>query len=204
MKVGFHIAVCMLNTVIAQCRFAFIALILSIAWEAMAQNTFNPKNPEEPNGSKKYRLFVEANPEASCRFNISSGDKIIAGSDVKLMVIPYSGYIFYGWYEGDVLLSSATTFTYTMPSRHATLTAKLVFFPSNPDDPGTTQEDVDNYAMGDVNHDGDVSLTDVTMLANYILGVGSDGIYLENADMNLDSEYGVTDILMIVNFILGE
>lgn len=59
------------------------------------------------------------------------------------------------------------------------------------------------YAMGDVNHDGDVSLTDVTLLVNYILGLNPAIIYLENADMDYDGEHGLTDVVSIVNIILG-
>lgn len=57
---------------------------------------------------------------------------------------------------------------------------------------------------GDVNGDGVVDISDVTLLVNYILGKTSDGIVLENSDMNDDGRYDVTDLTLICNVILGK
>lgn len=57
--------------------------------------------------------------------------------------------------------------------------------------------------MGDVNDDKVVTVSDVVMLVNYILGIDVDGIKLSNADLNGDGAYTVSDVIQIVNIILG-
>ena len=57
---------------------------------------------------------------------------------------------------------------------------------------------------GDVNGDGVVDISDVTLLVNYILGKTSNGVVLENSDMNDDGRYDVTDLTLICNVILGK
>lgn len=58
-----------------------------------------------------------------------------------------------------------------------------------------------NY--GDVNGDGMVNVTDVTLLVNYILGMDSEGLVFSNADVNGDDIINVADITSLVNFILN-
>jgi hypothetical protein len=56
---------------------------------------------------------------------------------------------------------------------------------------------------GDVNGDGKVNVTDVTMMVDYILGKENASFVLGNADMNGDGAVNVTDVTMLVNVILG-
>ena len=58
--------------------------------------------------------------------------------------------------------------------------------------------------LGDVNGDGVVSVTDVTMIVDYILGESNDNFIIENADMNGDGNISVSDVTALVNFILGD
>ena len=60
------------------------------------------------------------------------------------------------------------------------------------------------YAMGDVNHDGSVSVTDVLLVVEYVLGKNPEKFFIENADVNSDKEITVADLLSIVAIILGE
>jgi len=60
-----------------------------------------------------------------------------------------------------------------------------------------------NTSLGDVNSDGDVNVTDVTMLVNHILGVEDDNFFIENADLTQDGEVTVTDVTALVNLILN-
>ncbi|MBO4850098.1 MAG: dockerin type I repeat-containing protein [Prevotella sp.] len=62
---------------------------------------------------------------------------------------------------------------------------------------------VNNYAPGDVNHDGDVNVTDVMMTANKCLGNEVPGFYFTEADINNDGDVNVTDVMGIVNIVLG-
>ena len=58
------------------------------------------------------------------------------------------------------------------------------------------------YAMGDVNHDGMVNVTDVSLTVNYILGNKPPVFFAENADFDQDGDVNVTDVTIIVNYIL--
>ena len=61
-----------------------------------------------------------------------------------------------------------------------------------------------NPVMGDVNGDGAISVSDVTLMVDYILGV-SNGIFIfENADISGDGTISVADVTLLVNFILGQ
>ena len=57
---------------------------------------------------------------------------------------------------------------------------------------------------GDVNGDGDVSVNDVAMIVNYILGVVNDNFIAANADINGDGEIDINDVMGTVSIILGE
>ena len=60
------------------------------------------------------------------------------------------------------------------------------------------------YALlqGDINHDGEVTITDVTLLVNNILNNSKETIDLCIADMNGDEEITITDVTLLVNTIL--
>jgi len=61
----------------------------------------------------------------------------------------------------------------------------------------------DAFAMGDVNHDGQVNITDVTIMVDHVLGGQPKVFYKENADMNHDGQVNITDISTVVNITLG-
>ena len=56
---------------------------------------------------------------------------------------------------------------------------------------------------GDVNGDGTVNVTDVTLLVDNILGMEDDNSVIENADVNSDGVVSVSDVTELVNLILG-
>ncbi len=58
--------------------------------------------------------------------------------------------------------------------------------------------------MGDVNHDGEISLVDITMTVEYNLTQNAEGFFFENADMNGDGEISIVDIMSIVDIILSQ
>ena len=59
------------------------------------------------------------------------------------------------------------------------------------------------YPLGDVNHDGDVTVLDVTMTVAYILGDRMDNFFIENADMNGDGDINIADVSAIVDIVLN-
>ena len=58
------------------------------------------------------------------------------------------------------------------------------------------------FAMGDVNIDGYVNVSDVMQVVNHILGNTQKSFHREYADMNGDGTVNVSDIMRIVNVIL--
>ena len=56
--------------------------------------------------------------------------------------------------------------------------------------------------IGDVNGDGQITVTDVTLLVNYILGYQNANFIIVNSDVNGDGQITVTDVTALVNIIL--
>ena len=55
---------------------------------------------------------------------------------------------------------------------------------------------------GDMNGDGNVSVSDVNILVNMVLGTIPVGDMQEQADINGDGDISVSDVMMLVNIIL--
>ena len=55
---------------------------------------------------------------------------------------------------------------------------------------------------GDVNGDGEVNVTDVTMIVEHVLGQNNSSFIVANADVNGDGSITVTDVAEAVNIIL--
>ena len=56
---------------------------------------------------------------------------------------------------------------------------------------------------GDVNDDGVVNISDVTLLIDYVLNNGAILINEVNSDMNSDHVINITDITLLIDYILG-
>lgn len=59
-------------------------------------------------------------------------------------------------------------------------------------------------ASGDVNHDGCVSISDVILIVESVLGNTPSNFYTEDADLNGDGIININDVINVVNIILGE
>ncbi len=81
-----------------------------------------------------FNLAVEVTPVGAGSLN-TSGGTYEEGSSIYLYTYRNTGYVFKGWYEGDQLVSSSTSFNYTMPSHDATLQARYEYDPTVPGDP---------------------------------------------------------------------
>lgn len=58
--------------------------------------------------------------------------------------------------------------------------------------------------LGDANLDGEVSITDVTLVVNHILGKPADLFCRQLGDANKDGSITVSDVTSIVNIVLGQ
>ena len=61
----------------------------------------------------------------------------------------------------------------------------------------------DDTLLGDANGSGEVNITDVTMMVDYILGKTAEGFIEKNADTNVDGKITIEDVVKVVNIILG-
>ena len=60
-----------------------------------------------------------------------------------------------------------------------------------------------NYPRGDVNEDGVVNITDVTVLINYLLSQDPTIVNISNADCNLNATVTISDVTVLINYLLS-
>lgn len=60
----------------------------------------------------------------------------------------------------------------------------------------------ESFKLGDVNHDREVSVADITLMVNYLQTNNAEPFYKENADVNGDGEVTITDVGKVVEAIL--
>ena len=65
-------------------------------------------------------------------------------------------------------------------------------------------KDANEVMMGDANGDGSVSVVDVMMTVNYVLGLNPEGFHFNNANVVDDNAISVTDVMGIVSIVLGK
>lgn len=65
-----------------------------------------------------------------------------------------------------------------------------------------TLYDPSGSLLGDVNGDGHLSISDLTILINYLLTEDGSSLILANADINGDGEVNVTDVTMLITLVL--
>ena len=165
-----------------------------------------PTSPVEPQPEPdviKYPLNIVTNNESVCSFNVASGNEYEAETWVTLEAFVSKGYQFDGWYNGTVLLSRNTRFNYQIPDSEVTLTAKvskIVFNPSNPSEPDSSQDNVQTTLTGDVNKDGVVNILDIVGVVNYSLKESDENMHIY--DVNGDGQVNILDIVKVVNISL--
>lgn len=108
-----------------------------------AKFVYNPNNPPEP--TIRHQLFIESDPIGAGTFNISSGALWNEGERVLLSAYGNNGYQFVHWYRltnsgEDEIVSTNSSFSYTMGDKSATFKAKFVYNPVNPDEPSQPNE----------------------------------------------------------------
>jgi PKD repeat protein len=92
---------------------------------------FNPGNPPEPNAL--YDLSVQVSPKGSG--SVSGAGKYAEGASVRVSASANSGFRFIAWKKGDVVISDASAFYYTIPAENSTLTAVYEYDPNSPGEP---------------------------------------------------------------------
>ena len=59
------------------------------------------------------------------------------------------------------------------------------------------------YMRGDVDGDGEVSISDVSMLIDYLLTGNASGVDLTGADADQDGEVAIADVSAIIDYLLS-
>ncbi len=62
--------------------------------------------------------------------------------------------------------------------------------------------DPNAHERGDVNGDGEVNISDVTALIDYLLSTNASGIDTEAADCNQDGNADIADVTALIDFLL--
>ena len=65
-------------------------------------------------------------------------------------------------------------------------------------------ETMSPVVIGDVNGDGFINLTDVTLLINYLMGGNPQPFIEDNADINSDGFWNLTDVTLLINLVLKQ
>jgi hypothetical protein len=71
-----------------------------------------------------YKLDVAPNAAAFGSVT-SSAEAVAAGGSVTLTATPAEGYVFFGWFDGDLLVSANAAYTFEMPAETVNLMARF-------------------------------------------------------------------------------
>lgn len=163
---------------------------------------FDPTSPDEPRQNYMWKLYLDSDPEEGCSFSLDNGSRHLAGEKLSITAYPNQGFVFDGWYMGELKYSDELTIPYTMPRSDARLRARFTFIPDSPDEPtGGNQTNVDNKVNYDVNRDGVVNATDATSIISVFL---TDSMYLRRYDVNSDGAINVSDVTEIISEFLAK
>ena len=83
---------------------------------------------------------------------------------------------------------SENIYTFVMPASKVKVTATFVLMPE---------------LRGDVNKDGQVNISDVTALIDYLLSGNASGISLSGADCNQDNSVNISDVTSLIDYLLS-
>ena len=180
-------------------NFTYVVEAKNVTFTAVYQ--YNPNNPPEPMAKNEYRLYLEQDMVDAGSFNRTSGAKAQAGSSVFLRAYNNQGFRFLGWYEGEEEVSTQQSFYYTMPAHTVTLTAHYAYDPDSPADPQSSQTDIDNRLVGDVNGDGVITVADAVCIINFVARKDNEVFIEANADVNDDGVITVADAVCIINIV---
>ena len=98
--------------------------------------------------------------------------------------------------EGLKLTYSNTNVTVTNVDGTATLALAEV------QDMYFTNEAAPSFLRGDVDGDGEIGISDVTALIDYILTENPVGIIIQACDCDQDGEVGISDVTALIDYIL--
>lgn len=157
----------------------------------------------------------------------SGSDNSLLAANIQKVLFPEQIYLNYDgtgdWTEVKYNSMSVIKFPVRSGHRYAVnangskMTATGFYFDTTGDATVTSPSGTDNivlldkgylpgtvhFLLGDVNDDGSIDISDITALANYILG-NIPPVFIEQAaDVNGDGDINISDITQLVNYILS-
>lgn len=122
--------------------FRYILFILALLVSVGMRGQYNPTNPAEP--GTYYTLTLQTTPSNGGSFNLSTTTTHTEGTKVSLRAYTNTNYQFVGWELDGEVVSTSSSFTYTMPARNVKLIAHYKYNPSSPAEP--TEPDIPVYS----------------------------------------------------------
>ncbi len=120
--------------------------------------------------------------------DVTGAGKYDKGTKVTLSATTNEGYTFEGWYDGDALLASGETYSFTVKN-DITLTAKWAVADTDPVDPDNGDDNVDTDPVDPDNGDDNVD-TDPVDPDNGDDNVDTDPVDPDNGDDNTGDNTG--------------
>ena len=111
--------------------FLWLCAMVGVA-QTDGYDPVNPPNPDAP--ATTYLLVTAVQPAQAGSSNVS-GSSYTAGSSVYVYTYNNNGYVFKHWTDGTNIVSTNSSFYYTMPANNARLTAVYEYDPTAPDNP---------------------------------------------------------------------
>ena len=90
----------------------------------------NPGDPQTPVSSNTIQTV--SSPSYGGSTNISTITAYKAGQNINIYAYQNNNYRFVKWMIGDSVVSTESSFSYTMPAKNVVLTAVIVFDPTSP------------------------------------------------------------------------
>lgn len=110
--------------------------LLAVLWCVQAvgqEGGFNPSNPPEP--GQRYHLTVSTMPAEGGWTSPSGRQQYGLGETVRLNAYANTGFHFAGWSQNGEVVSTESSYTYTIPAADSELTALFEFGPESPEEP---------------------------------------------------------------------
>ena len=128
------------------------------------------------------------------------GDSLLfrAGSPCMLQLFSPTGEKVY-----DTNGSTSTTFGGVKALEPGTYYLALHDMESSDQTVAVTYRRPELPGIGDINGDGDINISDLTVIINSILGININNADIWNADINNDGDVNITDVSLVIDFILG-
>lgn len=116
--------------------YKYILFILALVVSASMRGQYNPTNPTEPGvPTNRYTLTLQATPSEAGSFNVGTNTSYTVGTNISLRAYTNTNFTFTGWELDGQVISTSSSFTYTMPEKNVKLVAHYKYNPSNPGEP---------------------------------------------------------------------